>query len=66
MSKDLTKLRHKINGMGAPRPLNWELLIEPSGGSKTYRLRVPSGWVVKCADAMCFVPDANHAWEVLQ
>ena len=30
----------------------------------TYRMRVPTGWVVKTYRGCCFVPDPQHEWKL--
>jgi hypothetical protein len=59
----------------------WEIIItEGVAGSysRTYRLEVPNGWLVKehryeystdtgneaCSVSICFYPDASHQWEI--
>jgi hypothetical protein len=55
--------------------LKWELIHFIRGANtdcRTYRLKVPGGWVVRDAYyfrehlefAMIFVPDPNHSWEI--
>ncbi len=49
-------------------PWKWEYIKE--GGFN--RLKVPNGWVIymkepgdkEISTALCFVPDANHEWEL--
>ena len=50
--------------------LEWEPIVEPMNYEFTERMAVFGGWLVRSGVTtkkeyvMCFVPDANHEWEL--
>jgi len=40
----------------------WEIISTDNSDYQTKRLRVPNGWLVRCVEGLCFVPDCDHRW----
>lgn len=47
-------------GRATPPDPGWEQVS--IAGPQMYRLRVPTGWIVRVDKEVCFVPDPQHGW----